>query len=171
MALYLIWVTHNILQGLHHFLGIPNIPLCRSRLYPEHLYLLAKFGTSVSTGHLHILNTLLQKNYLDKHEWQSDLIQSFLPTFLVSLLAILIPPAPTADRQEGAHDHHPLCPSRLDHDEILQVLGGQSLGVLLRWNCGSTVIFSLHQELHRWDRYRHYIKQFPKRGPFLRWLV
>ena len=36
-------------------------------------------------------NALLQKNYLDKHEWQSELLQSFLPTFLVSLLAILIP--------------------------------------------------------------------------------
>ncbi|KAF9781625.1 hypothetical protein BJ322DRAFT_233934 [Thelephora terrestris] len=31
------------------------------------------------------------KNYLNKHEWQSEVIQSFLPTFLVSVLAILIP--------------------------------------------------------------------------------
>ena len=28
---------------------------------------------------------------MDKHGWQSEVIQSFLPTFLVSLLAILIP--------------------------------------------------------------------------------
>jgi hypothetical protein len=28
---------------------------------------------------------------LEKHEWESELIQSFLPTFLVSVLAILIP--------------------------------------------------------------------------------
>ena len=28
---------------------------------------------------------------MDKHEWVSEVIQSFLPTFLVSALAILIP--------------------------------------------------------------------------------
>ena len=39
----------------------------------------------------HVLNVLLQKNYLDSHEWQSELLQSFLPTFLVSALALLIP--------------------------------------------------------------------------------
>jgi hypothetical protein len=33
----------------------------------------------------------VQKRYLDKHAWQSEVIQSFLPTFLVSVLALLIP--------------------------------------------------------------------------------
>ncbi|KAJ7675759.1 hypothetical protein DFH06DRAFT_977107 [Mycena polygramma] len=32
------------------------------------------------------------KTYLDKHQWEEDLIQSFLPTLLVSLLALSIPP-------------------------------------------------------------------------------
>ncbi|KAJ7212056.1 hypothetical protein GGX14DRAFT_621525 [Mycena pura] len=32
------------------------------------------------------------KIYLDKHQWEEDLIQSFLPTLLVSLLALCIPP-------------------------------------------------------------------------------
>ncbi|KAJ7259497.1 hypothetical protein B0H12DRAFT_1014472 [Mycena haematopus] len=32
------------------------------------------------------------KAYLDKHQWEEDLIQSFLPTLLVSLLALAIPP-------------------------------------------------------------------------------
>ena len=41
---------------------------------------------------LYILSHILpQKNYLDKHKWQSEVLQSFLPTFLVSLLALLIP--------------------------------------------------------------------------------
>ncbi|TFY68743.1 hypothetical protein EVJ58_g833 [Rhodofomes roseus] len=31
------------------------------------------------------------KNYLDKHPWEEELIQSFVPTLLVSLLALLIP--------------------------------------------------------------------------------
>ncbi|KAF9649393.1 hypothetical protein BDM02DRAFT_3166745 [Thelephora ganbajun] len=31
------------------------------------------------------------KHYLDKYRWQSEVLQSFLPTFLVSVLAILIP--------------------------------------------------------------------------------
>ncbi|KAJ7069743.1 hypothetical protein C8F01DRAFT_526127 [Mycena amicta] len=32
------------------------------------------------------------KAYLDKHQWEEDLIQSFLPTLLVALLALCIPP-------------------------------------------------------------------------------
>ena len=40
---------------------------------------------------LHVPKVLLQKNYLEKHEWESELLQSFVPTFLVSALAILIP--------------------------------------------------------------------------------
>ncbi|KAJ6559133.1 hypothetical protein DFH09DRAFT_1247926 [Mycena vulgaris] len=32
------------------------------------------------------------KLYLDKHQWEEDLIQSFLPTLLVALLALSIPP-------------------------------------------------------------------------------
>ncbi|KAF8645225.1 hypothetical protein AX16_008052 [Volvariella volvacea WC 439] len=31
------------------------------------------------------------KRYLDKHEWESEVIQSFIPTVLVALLALLIP--------------------------------------------------------------------------------
>ncbi|KZT65812.1 hypothetical protein DAEQUDRAFT_730988 [Daedalea quercina L-15889] len=31
------------------------------------------------------------KNYLDKHPWEEELIQSFVPTLLVSLLSLLIP--------------------------------------------------------------------------------
>jgi len=32
-----------------------------------------------------------QKNYLDRHAWQSEVLQSFIPTLLVALLALLIP--------------------------------------------------------------------------------
>ena len=32
-----------------------------------------------------------QKRYLDRHPWQSEVIQSFIPTVLVALLALLIP--------------------------------------------------------------------------------
>ena len=32
-----------------------------------------------------------QKAYLDKHPWEEELIQSFVPTLLVSLLSLLIP--------------------------------------------------------------------------------
>ncbi|KAJ7175917.1 hypothetical protein C8R46DRAFT_1161021 [Mycena filopes] len=34
----------------------------------------------------------IQAAYLDKHQWEEDLIQSFLPTLLVALLALAIPP-------------------------------------------------------------------------------
>jgi hypothetical protein len=33
----------------------------------------------------------LQKNYLDNHPWQEEVIQSFVPTLLVALLALLVP--------------------------------------------------------------------------------
>ena len=32
-----------------------------------------------------------QKHYLDKHEWQSEVLQSLVPTLLVALLALLVP--------------------------------------------------------------------------------
>ena len=35
--------------------------------------------------------TPTQKAYLDKHPWEEEVIQSFLPTILVALLALLIP--------------------------------------------------------------------------------
>ncbi|KAF9267346.1 hypothetical protein L218DRAFT_1060664 [Marasmius fiardii PR-910] len=31
------------------------------------------------------------KNYLERHEWQAEVLQSFIPTLLVALLALLIP--------------------------------------------------------------------------------
>lgn len=34
---------------------------------------------------------LVKASYLDNHPWEEELLQSFLPTVLVSLLAILIP--------------------------------------------------------------------------------
>jgi hypothetical protein len=33
----------------------------------------------------------VKANYLDNHPWEEELLQSFLPTVLVSLLAVLIP--------------------------------------------------------------------------------
>jgi len=80
-------------------------------------------------------------------------------------------PAPVTHRQEGSYDHHPLCASRPNHDKILQVLGGQFVGFLLRRNTGPAVVFGFRQELHGWERTRHCIEQFPQRGAFLRWLV
>jgi len=78
-------------QGLHHFLGFSDFTFYRSGLHPEYFCLLAKFGMPAATVFLHVLNVLLQKNYLDTHKWQSEVLQSFVPTFLVSVLAILIP--------------------------------------------------------------------------------
>jgi hypothetical protein len=34
----------------------------------------------------------VQANYLARHPWEEELLQSFIPTILVSLLALLIPP-------------------------------------------------------------------------------
>lgn len=40
---------------------------------------------------LSFLTEPVQKAYLDKHPWEEELIQSFVPTLLVSLLSLLIP--------------------------------------------------------------------------------
>ena len=79
--------------------------------------------------------------------------------------------APAAHRQEGSYDHHAVCVARPDHDKILQVLGGQLVGVLLRWHSGPAIVFGLCQELYERERDQHHIKQFPQRRALLRWLV
>ncbi|KAJ6524466.1 hypothetical protein B0H10DRAFT_2157836 [Mycena sp. CBHHK59/15] len=48
------------------------------------------FPVSLLVGLVSIQN--ISKIYLDKHQWEEDLIQSFLPTLLVALLALSIPP-------------------------------------------------------------------------------
>lgn len=53
------------------------------------------FPVSLLVGLVSIQNISLfwpsLKRYLDRHPWQSEVIQSFLPTLLVALLALLIP--------------------------------------------------------------------------------
>ncbi|KAH6911419.1 hypothetical protein BKA70DRAFT_1099361 [Coprinopsis sp. MPI-PUGE-AT-0042] len=53
------------------------------------------FPVSLLVGLVSIQNISLfwpqLKQYLDRHPWQSEVIQSFIPTLLVALLAILIP--------------------------------------------------------------------------------
>ncbi|KAF8957250.1 hypothetical protein BDZ97DRAFT_1707127 [Flammula alnicola] len=53
------------------------------------------FPVSLLVGLVSIQNISLfwpsLKAYLDRHEWQSEVIQSFIPTLLVALLALLIP--------------------------------------------------------------------------------
>ncbi|KJA17998.1 hypothetical protein HYPSUDRAFT_45721 [Hypholoma sublateritium FD-334 SS-4] len=53
------------------------------------------FPVSLLVGLVSIQNISLfwpsLKAYLDRHAWQSEVIQSFIPTLLVSLLALLIP--------------------------------------------------------------------------------
>lgn len=53
------------------------------------------FPVSLLVGLVSIQNISLfwpsLKDYLDRHPWQSEVIQSFIPTLLVALLAILIP--------------------------------------------------------------------------------
>ncbi|RDB18089.1 Calcium permeable stress-gated cation channel 1 [Hypsizygus marmoreus] len=53
------------------------------------------FPVSLLVGLVSIQNISLfwpsLKSYLDRHQWEEELIQSFLPTLLVALLALLIP--------------------------------------------------------------------------------
>lgn len=73
-------------------MGLPNFLVCWSSFYPEHQCFLA--WLSQSNGLSYYTHTLIfpsQKHYLDGHPWESEVIQSFLPTFLIALLALLIP--------------------------------------------------------------------------------
>ena len=79
-------------MGLHDFLAFPRVSSGRSGVHSEYFLVLAATGMTASTffplsAHL----TTPQKAYLDKHPWEEEVIQSFLPTILVALLALLIP--------------------------------------------------------------------------------
>ena len=82
----------TLFQGFHNILGISGNQHSWSRLDSEHQCFLAR------PGELHIVSieadahTFIQKHYLDHHAWESEIIQSFVPTILTAVLTLLIPP-------------------------------------------------------------------------------
>jgi hypothetical protein len=79
-------------MGIHCFLAISRFTSCWFGLYSKHQYFLAQLGklSDFNTNVIQ-LEHHIQKAYLDKHPWEEEVIQSFLPTILVALLALLIP--------------------------------------------------------------------------------
>ena len=91
-AVHITCRNNDLPQGLHHLLDFPGLPPCRSGLHPEHFLRLAEFGAPTVTRCLSAPDGPLQKRYLDRHQQQSEVLQSLVPTVLVSVLSILIPP-------------------------------------------------------------------------------
>ncbi|KAG6891666.1 hypothetical protein C0992_012715 [Termitomyces sp. T32_za158] len=84
-------------EGVHFVLALPCFLAGRFSLYPEYQPFLARISgfpylvANPINVLMDCLSSHLQKNYLNRHAWEEELIQSFLPTLLVALLALLIP--------------------------------------------------------------------------------
>lgn len=107
----------------------------------------------------------VQKRYLDKHAWEEEVIQSFIPTLLLAVLAILVPLVLrelsevladhssdwtiSSDREESTYDHNIVCFARSYYDPILQVPRRQRPGVFLCRHGGSPVVLTILQVYNR----------------------
>lgn len=79
-------------KGIHITLVFPCLPPCRFSVYSEYLSILACFGAFHSTPVVLLAQAFPQKQYLDRNPDKSEVFQSLLPTILVSLVSLLIPP-------------------------------------------------------------------------------
>jgi hypothetical protein len=78
-------------KGVYFVLADSCITIGQFGVNPEHLSLSTKTSTYSLSLFQSRINFAPQKAYLDRHNWEEELIQSFLPTLLVALLALLIP--------------------------------------------------------------------------------
>ena len=74
-------------------MALPGVTVCWSSFYSKHQCILAQPRKRISISlYVSILTLLVQADYLARHPWEEELLQSFIPTLLVSLLTLLIPP-------------------------------------------------------------------------------
>jgi hypothetical protein len=74
--------------------ALPRLALRWVGFYSKHQCILAQPCTDASLKCLTIipLTVPVQANYLARHPWEEELLQSFIPTLLVALLTLLILP-------------------------------------------------------------------------------
>jgi Calcium-dependent channel, 7TM region, putative phosphate len=74
--------------------ALPGVTVCRPSFYSKYQRILAqpRKNIPISFYLINLVTLLAQANYLTHHSWEEELLQSFIPTFLVSLLTLLIPP-------------------------------------------------------------------------------
>ena len=159
---YPIRPNNGLPQGLHHLLGFPDLPPCRSGLHSEYFCLLAKFGTPAATECSQIPNNLLQKSYLEKHESQSEVLQSFIPTLLVSVLTILIPQLLLLIAKRG----HTIVTLSTLHDLVMTRYYKFLVVNLVVFFCiGESALVSIKNFTH-WNVVTTTINSFPNAAPF-----
>ena len=74
-------------------MALPGVTVCWPSFYSKYQCILAQPRKIISISfYLSILTLLVQADYLARHPWEEELLQSFIPTLLVSLLTLLIPP-------------------------------------------------------------------------------
>lgn len=109
----------------------------------------------------------MQKSYLDNHPWEEEIIQSFVPTILVSLLALLIPiillgvgkKAQTISTLSALHDR---IMTRYYKFLIVNVLVFFCIGVA----AVQTTLQSFKKALGGGDLLQIVATSFPTAGPF-----
>jgi hypothetical protein len=73
--------------------ALPGVTACGPCFYSKYQCILAQPRKNISISfYLSIVTLLVQANYLAHHPWEEELLQSLIPTILVSLLTLLIPP-------------------------------------------------------------------------------
>ncbi|KAJ7288266.1 hypothetical protein C8J57DRAFT_1115702 [Mycena rebaudengoi] len=114
------------------------------------------------------------KAYLDRHQWEEDLIQSFLPTLLVALLALAIPPILLLIAKKA----HTITTLSALHDLIMtRYYKFLIVNVLVFFCVGSAALQSVlvsfkSSQTTRVDIVKVVADSFPTAGPFyVGWLI
>lgn len=112
------------------------------------------------------------KTYLDRHAWEEELIQSFLPTLLVSLLALLIPLVLLLIAKKA----HTIMTLSALHDRIMtRYYKFLIVNVLVFFCVGTAALQSFLQSFSsptRPDIIKIVADSFPTAGPFyVGWLI
>lgn len=108
----------------------------------------------------------MQKNYLDRHQWEEEVIQSFIPTLLVALLALLIPLILLLIAKKA----HTITTLSALHDQIMtRYYKFLIVNVLVFFCVGTAVLQSFLQSfgsITRPNLLRIVADSFPTAGPF-----
>ena len=123
---------------------------------------MAKFGMPAVMECSHIPNSALQKSYLEKHKSQSKVLQSFIPTLLVSVLTILIPQFLLLIAKRG----HTIITLSMLHDLVMTRYYKFLVVNLVVFFCiGASALVSI-KNYTNWNAINTVINSFPDAAPF-----
>ena len=110
----------------------------------------------------HIPNRLPQKSHLEKHKLQSEVLQSFVPTLLVSVLTILIPQILLLITKRG---HMIVTLSALHNLVMTRYYKFLVVNVVVFFCIGESALVSI-KKFTNWNVINTVINSFPNAAPF-----